>query len=286
MKSKLAIGLAFACLVGGWQTAEAWNATGHMVVAQIAQDRLSQTAQARCTELLLINALPTEPRTPAALFLSAACTADDSKNPADVEMHFISLPFTTDGTTPRLPKTRTNIVDAIMDCVKALENPSTPKLERATKLRLLMNLIGDVHQPMRCATRCNQEGPHGDRNGHSFALGDGSNLRGFWDNGAGLLKTVIARPLNADGLAKIAHLKQQVTAACPPDTVEGELEEKSPRKWAEESLEVAKGYAYGISPQEVPSKEYIYQSQEQIKRRLALAGYRLAAVLNDLFDKK
>ena len=120
----------------------------------------------------------------------------------------------------------------------------------------------------------------------TFALGDGSNLRGFWDNGAGLLKTVIARPLNADGLAKIAHLKQQVTAACPPDTVEGELEEKSPRKWAEESLEVAKGYAYGISPQEVPSKEYIYQSQEQIKRRLALAGYRLAAVLNDLFDKK
>ena len=286
MKIRFAVVFAFAILVGGWQPAEAWNATGHMVVAQIAQDRLSQTTQARCTELLLINALPTETRNPAALFLTAACWADDSKNPADVEMHFISLPFTTDGTTPRLPKTRSNIVDAIMECVRVLENTAAPKLERATKLRLLLNLMGDIHQPLHCATRCNQQEPHGDKNGHSFMLGDGSSLRGFWENGAGLLKTVVTRPLTADGLAKIAHLKQQITTACPVDTVEGELEEKSPRKWAEDSLEVAKGYAYGISPQEVPSKEYVFQAQEQIKRRLALAGYRLAALLNDLFDKK
>lgn len=286
MKSSLATVLTFVLLAAGWQPAEAWNPTGHMVVAQIAHDRLSQATQARCVELLLLNALPTEPRNPAALFLSAACTADDSKSPADVEMHFISLPFTTDGTTPRLPRTRTNIVDAILECVKALENPSTPKLERAARLRLLLNLVGDIHQPMRCATRCNEQEPHGDKNGHSFMLGDGSNLRGFWDIGAGLLKTVVPRPLTADGLAKIAHLKQEIITACPADSVEGELEEKSPRKWAEESLEVAKGYAYGISPQEVPSKEYVYQSQEQIKKRLALAGYRLANVLNDLFDKK
>jgi S1/P1 Nuclease len=286
MKSKLIVVLMVVFFAGGWKPARAWNATGHMVVAQIAQDRLSQAAQAKCMDLLVIQALPTEPRTPAALFLSAACSADDSKNPADVELHFISLPFTTDGTTPRLPKTRSNIVDAIMDCVKTLENPAAPKLERATKLRLLLNLVGDIHQPLRCATRCNQNEPHGDKNGHNFMLGGGVTLRGFWDNGAGLLKTVVTRPLTAEGIAKIAHLKQQITAACPADAMDDELEEKSPRKWAEDSLEVAKGYAYGISPNEEPSAEYIYQSQEQIKRRLALAGYRLAALLNDLFDKK
>ena len=286
MKIRFAVVFAFAILVGGWQPAEAWNATGHMVVAQIAQDRLSQTTQARCTELLLINALPTETRNPAALFLSAACWADDSKNPADVEMHFISLPFTTDGTTPRLPKTRSNIVDAIMECVRVLENTAAPKLERATKLRLLLNLMGDIHQPLHCATRCNQQEPHGDKNGHQFSLADGTNLRAFWDNGAGLLKAVVARPLTVDGLAKIAHLQQLITTACPADSLEEELGEKSPRKWAEESLEVAKSAAYGISPQEAPSKEYVFQAQEAVKRRLALAGYRLGNLLNNLFDRK
>ncbi len=281
MKNLLTTVSMAATLLPGWQPVEAWNATGHMVVAQVAHDRLSQAAQAKCMELILASALPTEPRNnPTALFLAAACTADDNKNPADLELHFISLPFTTDGTAPRLPRTRTNIVEAILECVKALENPHTPKLERAAKLRLLLNLMGDIHQPLHCTTRCNRDEPRGDKNG------DWSNLRGFWDNGAGLLKTVIPRPVTTDGLAKVAHLKQQVTTACPVDSVEDALEEKDPRKWAEESQEVAKGYAYGISPQEVPSVEYIYQSQEQIKKRLAIAGYRLSNLLNDLFDKK
>ena len=286
MKNKCAVFLAVTVFAGSQLPAEAWNATGHMTVAEIARERLTPTAQARCTELLAVNALPMEARNPAGMFIAAACWADDIKSPADAELHFISLPFTTDGTTPRLPRTHTNIVDGIMECVTVLENPRALKMERAVKLRYLLNLIGDIHQPLHCATRCNEQTPHGDKNGHQFSLADGTNLRAFWDNGAGLLKAVVARPLTVDGLAKIAHLQQLITTACPADSLEEELGEKSPRKWAEESLEVAKSAAYGISPQEAPSKEYVFQAQEAVKRRLALAGYRLGNLLNNLFDRK
>ena len=77
--------------------------------------------------------------------------------------------------------------------------------------------------------------------------------------------------------------RQDVVRAAPEGTVP-EWMVDDPGVWAAESLELATNVAYGkILPGARPSPEYAAQVTEVTRRRLALGGYRLAAMLNSLF---
>jgi len=304
----------------------AWSPTGHMVIGEIAKECLSNNALARCTELIPVKVPPQKvavaavsDRRPSSSsttggrrpplqdvslrtgsFVTACCWADDVRSNADREVHYIDIAFSADGTTPQVATASKNIVRTLEDCVAVLKNPRASKTDRATKLRYLLHLVGDIHQPLHAASRCTDEQPGGDRGGNDFPVVGAANLHSYWDGGVGLLKTTIARPLTADGVAKIAALKAQCVAALPetvaavydrrPSTLITTGGHRPPLQgadfaaWAQESHELAKSTAYAdLEPHDTPSAAYVTNAQRVVRERVALAGYRLAALLNEIF---
>ncbi|HEV2764610.1 MAG TPA: S1/P1 nuclease, partial [Pyrinomonadaceae bacterium] len=57
-----------------------------------------------------------------------------------------------------------------------------------------------------------------------------------------------------------------------------------PHDWAVESNQIARSFAYArIREGEAPSKAYEEEARRIVSERMALAGYRLAEVLNRVF---
>jgi hypothetical protein len=285
--------LLILCLLLSVTSLSAWSPTGHMVIGEIAKERLTNNALARCTELIPVKVPPEKvkvgksmvavaPRTGS--FLTVGCWADDVRSDADREVHYIDIAFSADGTTPQVAPASKNIVKMLEQCLTVLKDPRASKTDRATKLRYLLHLVGDIHQPLHAATRCTDEQPGGDRGGNEFPIVGAANLHSYWDGGVGLLKTTIARPLTADGMAKITALAAQCKAALPPPAPCSLLPAPPFSAWAQESHELAKSTAYAdLEQHDTPGAAYVTNAQRVVRERVALAGYRLAAVLNEIF---
>jgi len=264
-----------------------------MVIGDIAKERLTPKAQSKCSELIAVKVPPEKvklgksmvavaPRTGS--FLTACCWADDVKSESDGPAHYFDIAFSADGTVPQVASNRVNIINALTNAVAVLQSPKATKQNKAVQLRYLLHFVGDIHQPLHAATRCTDEQPGGDRGGNEFTVTGAANLHSYWDGGGGLLKTTIARPLTTDGMAKIAALKAQVVAAYPLAQASAALAEKDFMKWAQESHALAKSTAYGeLEPHDTPSAAYVANAHRVVRERVALAGYRLADLLNQIF---
>ncbi|MBI5687855.1 MAG: S1/P1 nuclease [Verrucomicrobia bacterium] len=282
----------------------AWSPTGHMVVGEVAKERLTNNARARCNELIALKVPPQKIKlgkswVDMALrtgdFPTACCWADDVKSAADGPAHYFDIAFSADGTVPQVTSNRVNIINALTNAVAVLQLPKATKQAKAIQLRYLLHFVGDIHQPLHCATRVTDEHPGGDRGGNEFAVTGAANLHSYWDGGVGLLKTTIARPLTNDGIAKLAAIKAQCVAAdvSPRMTGGGTNEVRGLTSaatmalfatWSQESHELAKSAAYAdLEPHDTPSAAYVANAQRVVRERVALAGYRLAALLNEIF---
>ncbi|RYG43845.1 hypothetical protein EON79_16195, partial [bacterium] len=69
-------------------------------------------------------------------------------------------------------------------------------------------------------------------------------------------------------------------AGFPASEHRGQIEEKDPDKWTLESFEVAKRFVYKTPEGGVPSEKYFTEGQRIVAQQVALAGYRLAELLN------
>src|SRR3712207_1672502 len=102
--------LVLACLVVlPSANALAWGPGGHMMVAQIALDRLNPRAKAEVMRLAAIPINPVSETERSLDFVTAAVWADGVRNKKGFEFsgdeHFADFPFSVDRTRlPRLPK--------------------------------------------------------------------------------------------------------------------------------------------------------------------------------------
>ncbi|MCB1033472.1 MAG: hypothetical protein KDD47_06525, partial [Acidobacteria bacterium] len=128
------------------------------------------------------------------------------------------------------------------------------------------------------------ERPGGDRGGNLFELkvppdlSDGyppDNLHAYWDGTAGLFPWI---PPSGAWREKVPALAERVRAATPsPQGIEGDLD---PESWARESYRLAAETVYqGVEEGTWPDEAYRTRAQSVIEQRLALAGYRLGALL-------
>jgi len=190
-KSKIAIGLLgiMLCIPS---LSLGWGAGGHMMVAFIAFKRLNPQAKAQAIALLARPINPAAVSKKSKDFVNASHWADDVKKLAGFEfsgdLHFIDKPFSTDATPlpTDLPKPD-NIVKALQDYVNILKT-STDKDEQAQALRFIIHFVGDIHQPLHCATRVDNALPEGDQGGNLVTIkvaGKRLKLHSYWDDGIG-----------------------------------------------------------------------------------------------------
>ncbi len=266
-------------------SAHAWHDGGHMVIAEIARQSLSPRVLTECEWLLKHES---EPKTDN--FLTAACWADDFKSRESAPWHYINIHFRTDGKETNNKPTDQNVVYAINRFSDVLRDKKRSPKDRAEALRFLIHFVGDVHQPLHAVARDSDEHPDGDRGGNDFKVlpidrhkelePPPTNLHALWDMGGNLFRPT-TRPLTTDGKATIIRIANSIKARYAQLNLDN-VNNLDPQAWAQESADVAKRYVYDLKENEVPSADYIRQCEDVSAKRVAYAGYRLAALLNKL----
>jgi len=311
--------LTLLVLLAGATPLYAWNSFGHMEVAYLAYQKLTLATRARAYALLQRNPdfSTWEQTIPAGtsdadkqmmIFMIASIWADEIKSVSPYKdrftdedpnnqnvpdgatsgqnigytdlfrhryWHFVDDAFSQDGTAlPPVPQPNIRTQIAAFRAVLASGSPDPLK---SYDLVWLLHLVGDVHQPLHCTTRVSSGQPNGDQGGNAVKCpncqpGYG-NLHGFWDD-------VLGTTGDSPDYQSIITAAQQLPA--PAASLAGNLDANV---WITESFTYAKTTVYTSPIEAGPgpftlTPQYKAVAQALAKQRVALAGARLANVLN------
>jgi hypothetical protein len=269
-----------------------WGPGGHMMVASIAFKRLNPNAKAKAQALLALPIEPTDKTNKTKDFVNAAHWADDIRDVAGfgqfADLHFIDTSFSNDGTTlPALPTP--NIVTALQENLAILKNPSSDQNAQAQALRFIIHFVGDIHQPLHCATRVSSALPQGDEGGNKVMIkvaGKSVKLHSYWDGGIGAFPKGGPGPaLNPPALSTIGPAAAKAMKGNPATDPKLKLDDPTNfDAWAAESFALAKSTAYkGMKNGVTPTAAYNAKALKVARQRVAWGGYRLAALLNSIW---
>jgi hypothetical protein len=270
-------------------SALAWDDAGHMLVSAIAYERLNPTAKAKVDALTKTIRFcgKTYDGTTVGTWMDdikADSTHDDLR-----VWHYIDIPIF-DGVAPdaKVQPGKENAVARINWAVETLRKGLGSDKKDAEVLAYIFHLVGDIHQPLHAATRVTAEHKDGDAGGNAFKLvgvAEVDNLHWYWDSAAGAFNYWRpTRPLDAQERRRFETYLRQIVAAYPADSMP-EAKELDPQKWAQEGNELARTIVYALPENSQPSVAYQAKAQETARRRLALAGYRLANLLNAIYPE-
>lgn len=252
-----------------------FDAEGHKIISLIAKMDLEQNNPAIRDKLKAI--LDAADRT----WEEAAVFPDEIRNshPETKPFHFVDIPFQDGGPiNPPLPHAP-HVLTKMEEFTQALKQGAINDAEKADAISWIFHLFGDVHQPLHCIEHISELHPGGDRGGNSFKLkGSAKNLHSAWDSSVNVLEHGKG---NEELAVEIMQLHTRQTLA-------NDLGEVNPEKWARSSYNLAKTNAYSIeeNPANPPklSTAYINNMQKIGRRQAALAGYRLANRLVEIFQ--
>jgi hypothetical protein len=254
----------------------AWGPKGHKVVGAIAQAHLTEKARHNL-QLLLGDAS----------LASVANWADEIKSsrPETFAWHFVDIPkdagsfsqardcYRPDEKHPSTKDDHHNcIVDRISMFKQVLSNQNASQEDRIEALKFLVHFVGDIHQPLHAVDEA-----RGGNDIHVVEFGSPQCGRGrcnfhfVWDMAL----------IEHTGLSEesyVARLEQLIVSRNLQSKATGSAED-----WANESYR----WAQKVWLNEGGSvDEAYYQSNiGVVDERLALAGLRLASLLNEVLGK-
>jgi hypothetical protein len=165
---------------------------------------------------------------------------------------------------------------------QTLGSASLPDSARTIDLMWALHLAGDAHQPLHNNARITAEDPEGDRGGNSFRLAGlypFNNLHGYWDSLIGYSVPWAAEDRSeADYVGSIAR---RIAAENPQSRMRGQIDPGEYEEWSREGFRIAQRVAYtGVTRNQAAPPSYRRSAWNAAESRVALAGYRLADLLN------
>jgi len=235
-----------------------------------------------------------------------------ASRPATASWHFLDIPRgTKDASKARSFCGASGCVtSAIREQVAILQEEGANPVQRAEALRFVIHFVGDLHQPLHCATNNDRGGNcvPVDFFGRESRLSQRSshadyepNLHALWDS------FILRRRLGRRRVTSYANALEQRFHHEIAGWLTGDLRLDS---WAWESFEFAESEAYGKLPTPIPverpepvascrdandvgdrmaalheavGKAYQARATEVVDTQLAKAGARLALVLNHVW---
>jgi hypothetical protein len=259
--------LAAAALMALPGPAAAWSPEGHQIVARMAALYLTKTAKAEVEDLLGGSA--------ADAMAKASIWADDiaDKQPETAAWHYVNIPLAEGKYNAErdCPDGKCALGRMAAD-MKTLADKTQPREKRVEALKYLINLMGEIHQPLRCA---DDGQDHGRR--VKLQLGDKhTNLFDVWE-------TEVINGLQGKPEQIVSRLITKITPEHRKFWAYGSL-----ITWCEESAGQAKvnihDDLYGatkLSNGEIlVSLDYPEVKRRLVSELLSRAGVRLAAALN------
>ncbi len=294
---------------------DAWNAAGHRTIAYIAYRNLQSGTRQRIDLLLQshpdyarwVEGVPAE-RRPLEAFLHASVWADEIKGDPRYtnepregstagassypdmyrhqNWHYIDEPLSGDFAAVKIDdglnadwRKAPTVVSQIGAMKTMLGDKRTSEAAKVWALAWLIHLVGDVHQPLHCASRYSVDAATGkmadDAGGNRVRLaGSAHNLHAYWD---GLMEEDASD-------AAVKALGEGLMATHAPG--KGKTNEKD---WQEEGARLAVEFVYpGLAGGRMEygalavPRPYHVVATAVAGERVAAAGYRLAQTLNKL----
>jgi hypothetical protein len=248
--------LAMTCSLNAF----AWGQTGHRVTGAIAEQYLTPKAQAAIHTLLPMEDLA-----------EASTYADEMRsNPTAFwqntarPFHYVTIPAGKRYAQIGAPE-KGDAISALTMFTAALKDPDASVEQKRLALRFVIHIIGDLHQPLHA-------GNGKDKGGNDIKVNffrNDSNLHKVWDS-----EMLDQRQLSYTEWA--AQLSRRIS---PQDIKAWSVTD--PLIWVAESSKIRDE----IYPQEEKiSWDYLYVHMPQVKSRLQMAGIRIAAYLNELYQ--
>jgi hypothetical protein len=235
-----------------------WSKTGHRTTGEVAQKNLSRKARKAIEKLLDGKSL-------ALVSTFGDDIKADRKFKEFSAWHYVN--FSADKKyTDVEPSEYGDVVAGIQKCIAVVKDKNSSKADKVFYLKLLVHLVGDLHQPMHV-------GRLEDKGGNDIQLqwfGRGTNLHKVWDanmiNDYGMSYTELA-----GSLPKLT--KKQKKA----------IQEGTVYDWVEESQDLANEIYKSVEVGEKLSYRYSYVWWHTVEVQLQRGGLRLAKVLNEIF---
>lgn len=233
-----------------------WGATGHRAVGHIAWQYLTPAAKKQVAKLLKGESLA-----------MSGTWMDDIKSDSTydymADWHWVTVE--TGKTYADSPKNPNGDVIATLErLISELKGKKLSGKKAEEALRIIVHLIGDIHQPLHVGC-CDDAG--GNRVRVKWFRED-SNLHRVWDS-------------DMVDYSKLSYTELATSLPKLPKTEVQRLQKAGVREWANESMGMRrKVYATGDNNL---GYKYSYQNLPHVKRRILEAGIRLAGVLNSIY---
>ena len=236
-----------------------WGATGHRTVGQIADNYLKGKTKRKIAELL-----------DGASLAVVSTFGDDIKSDKKYNnfytWHYVNMPFGV-----KYQDSEKNplgdMVTGIEKCKSVILDDNATKDEKAFYLKMLVHLIGDLHQPMHV-------GKKEDKGGNTIQVqwfGKGTNLHSVWDSKMiehyNMTYTELADNASKISKDEVAFLQQGTIADWVNDTQTYAVKVYN-------SAEIGDNLKF----------QYMYNNFGMVRSQLQKGGIRLAKVLNELFS--
>ncbi len=235
-----------------------WGSTGHRTVGEIASKHLSKKAKKEINKILNNHSIA---------FVSTY--ADEIKSDRNYSKyyswHYVNFPVDGDyASSKKNPKG--DLISGIQTCIAILKDANSSKQDKSFHLKMLIHLIGDLHQPLHV-------GHAEDKGGNTIQVqwfGKGTNLHHVWD--IDMIEkwemSYTELSCNLDILSKKEIEKLQ----------QGNLMD-----WVMESKTLAEEVYKTANKGDKLSYRYSYLHFNTVGEQLEKAGVRLAKILNEIY---
>jgi len=240
-------------------TTPKWGPTGHRTLTKVANNHLKRKVKRKINKLLNGESL---------MFISTYADEikSDKKYRKFSSWHYVNFPF---GSTYQESKKSKygDLAVGIETCMKILKDKNSTNEDKVFYLKMLVHLIGDLHQPMHIGIK-------EDRGGNDIQVqwhGRGTNLHHVWDEDIINKWDMSYREL-ADNLHHLS--KEQVK----------DIQKGTVIDWINETRNETIKIYNSTKKGDKLSWKYSYNNFPTVRKQLQKGGLRLAKILNEVFD--
>jgi len=239
----------------------AWGGKAHDIIAYIAEQNLIPKAHTEVSRLL-------NGKTMVYYAMWMDNIRSDSAYDFTATWHYANVDSAQ--TYESMPKVETgDVLTAIELSIQNITSKTTADTLKAMYLKLLIHLIGEIHCPMHA-------GRATDRGGNDYPViwfRDTINLHSLWDS------HLLERARGWSYTEWVSNLTAGIT---PTDITQ--MQRGTPTEWFSETVTLA-ALVYKNTPQNQNlGFRYIYQHSQMLEQQLTAGGYRLAYLLNRIFN--
>lgn len=235
-----------------------WGQNGHRTVGETAENYLKSKARNKIDNILNGQSIA-----------DASTYADEIKSDRAYDKykpwHYANVPL--DQTYKEADKNPDgDIIFGIEECIEKLKSKSLSKEDEQFYLKMLIHLVGDMHQPLHFGLK-------EDKGANDFKVkwfNQPTNLHRVWDS----------QMIDSYNMSytELSDNLQELSKSEIKTIQSGTLMD-----WVEENRELTREVYKSATPDENLSYRYMYDWFGTVKTQMKKAGIRLAVILNDIY---